>query len=255
MPAMTNLLGRLRFRLVATRWRAWQRYRHQTRRPAVCLAFVLPLAAIYELGALWVAGGRLGARELLVPRSIREVLAWFGFQGFWLPALALVVSLLMWHRIRRDRWQVPIRVVPLMGLESLLLALPLVIVSALFPPRVEAGLAELPVRLVNGLGAGVYEELVFRLLLISGLTWLLGELLEVRGAPGRWTAAAIAALIFSGCHFAPLGGEPFRWGAFWFRAVAGMYLAVLYFRRGLGISTGAHAAYNLLLVGWHGTSW
>ena len=245
---MMGLLRALRQSVSPGRRPWWRRYRRETRRPAHCLLFLLPLAAIYEIGALSVAGGEADGRDLLVPQSIREVLGWFGFLGSWVPWVMLVVALLVWHRLSRDRWTVRGWVFPGMVLESLVLTVPLLILSALFPQRGEVVAAGVPAQLVKALGAGVYEELVFRLLLISGLTWLLVEVARLRGTSALWAAAALASLVFARCHFQPIGWEPLRWGAFWFRAVAGVYLAILFIGRGLGVSAGCHAAYNMLLV-------
>jgi len=245
---MADLLRTLRQSLSPRRRQWLRRYRRETRRPVHCLLFLLPLAAIYEIGALSVAGGAAVERDLLVPRSIREVLGWFGFLGPCVPSVMLVVALFVWHRLSRDRWTVRGWVFPGMVLESLMLTVPLLIVSTLFPQRGEAIVAGLPAQLVKALGAGIYEELVFRLLLIGGLTWLLVEIGRLRARSALWAAAALASLIFARCHFQPVGWEPMRWGAFWFRAVAGAYLAILFIGRGLGVAAGCHAAYNLLLV-------
>jgi membrane protease YdiL (CAAX protease family) len=134
-----------------------------------------------------------------------------------------------------------------MLLESVMLAVPLLTLSALFGPPPMGG-PPLRVQLVQALGAGVYEELVFRLLLISGLAWVLAEVLHMWRKAAWWTAIGLAAVIFALCHFEPIGSDSFGWGPFWFRLAAGAYLSAVFVGRGLGIASGSHAAYNLLLV-------
>ncbi len=208
------------------------------------LLFVLPLTALYELTAgVNGAGGQLLAQGL-----IRGLLGWFGFVGAWMPAAALLATLLAWHRLRRDRWRTRWWVGPAMAGESLVLAVPLLVFGALFQPSPATTVASLGARLNAALGAGIYEELVFRLLLIGGLAWLLAEAFRVPRPAALWTAAALAAVLFSLCHFKPMGAEPFAWNSFWFLLAAAGYLSVVFVERGLGVATGCHVAYNLFLV-------
>lgn len=228
------------------RW--WRRYQRETRRPLQCLLFLLPLVLVYELGVFRTTSGNGTRWELLAPASIREVFGWLGLAGVWVPGLVLIGTLLVWHRLARDRWRVRLWVLPGMLVESLLLAVPLLVLTALFPQSPEAVSAHLSARLVRALGAGIYEELVFRLLVISGLVWLAVEIAHTPHRAAVWVAVGLSAALFSRCHFEPMGGEPFTWNAFWFRLVAGVYLAVVFVGRGLGVSGGCHAVYNVLLV-------
>ncbi len=223
-----------------------QRYAREVGRPLACLLFLLPLLVLFQVAAhrLVRHDGALG-----VPQSlIHEGLAWFGLTGYWAPGLLLVVALLVWHRWRGDRWEVHGSTLALMAGESVVLAVPLLVLSLFFGVSAAAPTRDLAVRLVSELGAGIYEEFLFRLLLISGLIWLL---VRVAGLPRVWalTAAVIlAAIAFSWSHFQPLGKEAFDWRSFWFRLLAGVYLSVLFVGRGLGIATGSHVAYNVVLV-------
>lgn len=228
------------------RW--WRRYQRETRRPLCCLLFLLPLGLIYEIGLLRTAGGDGARWELLAPASIREVFGWLGLAGIWVPGVVLIGTLLVWHRISRDRWRMRAWVLPAMLVESLVLTVPLLVLAALFPQAPEAAASDLPARLVRALGAGIYEELVFRLLLISALVWSAIEIAHVPNRAALWVAVGLSAVLFARCHFAPVGAEPFTWGAFWFRLAAGAYLAVIFVGRGLGVSAGCHAAYNVILV-------
>ncbi len=213
-----------------------------------CLLFLLPLAAAYELAALWVTRDCGPGRGPLAQSMIHGVLAWFGFAGFWVPAVVLVIALLVWHRLRRDCWRIQVWVLPAMVGESLLLTVPLLALSGLFPQEKEELAAGLFAELVRVLGAGLYEELVFRLLLISGLLWLSVEFVQLRGRAALSVAVGLAAVLFSLCHFHPIGSDLFAWGSFWYRLAAGVYLSVVFVGRGLGVSSGSHAAYNMLLV-------
>jgi membrane protease YdiL (CAAX protease family) len=103
-------------------------------------------------------------------------------------------------------------------------------------------------RLIGYCGAGIYEELLFRLMLLpaaaavlhrSGLAWR---------SSWAWAIAA-SSLIFSAAHydwFTP-GGYAFEWYSFSFRFAAGTFFAILFVTRGFGIAAGAHAFYDMLV--------
>jgi hypothetical protein len=103
-------------------------------------------------------------------------------------------------------------------------------------------------RLAVGIGAGIYEELVFRLVLISVLVMIGLDFLKLRRVTVTVAAVAISALIFSAHHHYPIGNEPFIITRFLFRAMAGAYLAVVFWYRGYGPAAGCHAAYNVALT-------
>ncbi len=222
----------------------WRRYVRSTRRPLQSLLFLLPLAAVFEVGTRWWPDARRPPGDLLAYGVIETLLGWLGLVGSWLPAAVLIASLLLWQWRRRERWRVRWAAIPMMALESVALAVPLLALSALFEAPPQA-------RWLDAVGAGVYEELVFRLLLISGLTWLLAEVFWMHRPQARWLAVTLAALAFALFHFAPLGTEVLAWKPFGFKVAAGLYLSVLFLGRGLGISSGCHTAYNLLLMWLH----
>ncbi len=228
--------------------RVWTRYEREARRPLHCLLFLVPLAVVYEIGAAWVARGDSPGRGPLAQSMIHGLLAWFGVAGFWVPGVVLVLSLLVWHRLRRDHWRMHAWVLAGMIGESLVLTIPLLVLSGLFPQERRPAAAGLLAELVRVLGAGVYEELVFRLLLISGLTWLLAEFVRLRGNMALGLAVGVASIVFSRCHFSPIGSDAFAWGSFCFRLTAGVYLSAVFLGRGPGVSGGCHVAYNILLV-------
>ncbi|MHC5118964.1 MAG: CPBP family glutamic-type intramembrane protease [Planctomycetota bacterium] len=106
--------------------------------------------------------------------------------------------------------------------------------------------------IVTGIGAGIYEELVFRLVLICLLMLIFQDLFGVEKKLAVILSVAISAVLFSAHHhiFFANGhfyqGDTFTVGKFVFRAIAGVYFAVLYAARGFGITAGTHAFYNIL---------
>jgi membrane protease YdiL (CAAX protease family) len=102
-------------------------------------------------------------------------------------------------------------------------------------------------QLVLSLGAGIYEELLFRVLLVSGLL-ALGLRLGWRRPRAIAAAALGAALIFSAFHYIGPMGDAFTVPSFTFRAIAGLALSGLYVARGFGIAAWTHALYDVGLT-------
>ncbi|MDF1701285.1 MAG: CPBP family glutamic-type intramembrane protease, partial [Planctomycetota bacterium] len=98
------------------------------------------------------------------------------------------------------------------------------------------------------IGAGIFEELIFRGALLAGLFALLRHAI---GAD-RFTAGGIAVLasayLFSDYHHWGATGEPYDAHVFAFRFHAGILLGGLYLYRGLGIAAFAHGFYDVLVM-------
>ena len=99
---------------------------------------------------------------------------------------------------------------------------------------------------VGFLGAGIYEEFLFRLGLFSLLYYVL-RLLLLPKIVALLLGALASALFFSTAHHLGSAGEPMDASKFLFRTAAGLIFTALYLTRGLGIAAGAHAGYNILV--------
>jgi hypothetical protein len=105
-----------------------------------------------------------------------------------------------------------------------------------------------PTQLMLSLGAGLYEELFFRVLLVSGLA-AGGRLLFGFGDRAAATVAVIfSALLFSLFHYIPPYGDAFAIGSFTFRFLSGIAFSALYVTRGFGITAWTHALYDAFLL-------
>ena len=99
---------------------------------------------------------------------------------------------------------------------------------------------------IGFLGAGVYEELLFRLILLMGVVWLIRRAgLSHRIAVA--SAVVITSLLFAAAHHLGASGEPWLWFAFRFRFFAGVFFSLLFVYRGFGIAAGTHAGYDILV--------
>ena len=102
--------------------------------------------------------------------------------------------------------------------------------------------------MIGYVGAGVYEETLFRLILVPVFFWSL-RLLQTPQIFASTLAVTGSALLFALAHHAGSPGEPFTWFAFIFRWMAGVFFAWVFVLRGFGVAVGTHTIYDIL-VGW-----
>ncbi len=243
------------------------RYWVESRRPLTALAFVTPLLVLYEAGVCFLGpqAVRNGADAWL-----RQLLAQLGFGQYYLLPVLAVSILLGWHYTTRQPWRLSRGVLASMVLESLLLAVCLRLIlqlqgvllqsiagpcPATVPPATMAVGIPYKVRgLIGFLGAGVYEELLFRLIFLSLVGWGLTRIPAKRGQPSAMVIAVLlTSLAFAAAHYVGPYGEPvqlFRsafWFSFSFRFLAGAFFGTLFVYRGFGIAAGSHAGYDILV--------
>jgi hypothetical protein len=243
-----------------------RRYLETSRTHTYSVLFAVPLLLLYEAGAAWLArdggsGLRNGADVML--RALLSVGGLHGTLTF--AGLLLAVGLaVVWREQHRKR--VPLRTGVFAGMlaESTVYALLLGGVVGAATHWVLHGLdarlavdggsvATLPLLdgIVLSMGAGLYEELVFRVLLVGGLV---GVLLAAGLArvPAGVVAALLAALLFSAFHYVGPYGDPWTLSSFVFRFLAGLLFSVLFLLRGFGIAAWTHALYDIFLFVFRG---
>jgi hypothetical protein len=102
-------------------------------------------------------------------------------------------------------------------------------------------------RIILSFGAGVHEELLFRLCMIPPLVAGAERLLKLR----RWLAVLLAflisAVLFSAAHHV-VGGEPWRLGVFTYRLLCGLFFATLFHFRGFAVAVYSHALYDVFVL-------
>jgi membrane protease YdiL (CAAX protease family) len=227
-----------------------------TRHPWPCLLFLLPLLAAYEGGVLWLGGTHPEALRNGADTWLHWGLEAFGLsQLYWAPCLTALVFLGWSWRRRRDRPDDLVELLIGMGLESMIFAGGLLALSRSVGPlldRLGVALDLAPAtdqaltNVITFVGAGIYEEVLFRLVLFGGL-FALGRRLDVPFLLAFPIAALTAAVLFAAAHHAGPYGEGFDGYVFFFRTLAGLYFTLLFQLRGFGIAVGAHACYDVLV--------
>ena len=217
-------------------------YYEASARLSASYVFVAPLFAFYQLGlTLDWRGVRNGTDPIF-----EEIFSRFRHMGTVAVNLTLLGLLLLaiW-RTRAKRIHRP-GLYGFMMLESCLWTSFMLVTGGLIYRHLLA-LPEFPRQLFASAGAGIYEELLFRFLIMGGLI-----LVFHKGLGGRayWVvplAVGASAALFSYAHHT-LGGEVWDPGVFWYRAGMGVVLGVIFWLRGLGIVVYSHALYNVALV-------
>ncbi|MDZ7716710.1 MAG: CPBP family intramembrane glutamic endopeptidase [Balneolaceae bacterium] len=102
-------------------------------------------------------------------------------------------------------------------------------------------------QLALSLGAGLYEELFFRVILVSALLYLF-KLIFDKQWMSMASAMISAALLFSAVHYVGALGDPFMFSSFLFRFLFGLALNAIYIWRGFGMAAWTHAMYDIMLV-------
>ena len=219
------------------------------------LVLVFPLFLIYQVGVLFTLPVLNGADFLTVFLFHNVGLsasAYLAYTAAVAVAFAVAVGLLR----RKQRFD-PRLIVPVL-VESAIYALTMgsVIVFVMtrllhVSPRLAGGLVAsqgLGTRFVMSLGAGVWEETIFRLGILTGIAVLLERVLGL----GRWVAVTVALLVssvlFSAMHHIPPYGDPLHLGVFLFRVLAGCFFGLVYWFRGFAVAVYTHALYDLYVL-------
>lgn len=223
--------------------------RRASRDPAVTLLLLAPLALLHLLGS---AGPRSGAYSL-----VEQFLTLLG--PVTAPLLwALLFGAIVWSlgRLRTEAlpWRGGAALAAGEGIAYGLLLGPVVrwFIGTLGIVGEDATLGALD-SLGLACGAGLYEELLFRGVLMGGLMVGFQALLYAAGFGKATRTAWVLALVASSAMFAfahAIGGSPSALlpVVLVYRFLAGGLLGVLFTARGLAVAAYAHATYDAILL-------
>ncbi len=233
-------------------------YFAESKEPLTAFVAVLPLFVAYQIGILMLGGVRNGVdfvSSALFAVFGDNIGGYLAFNGVVLVGFFVAVAYL------RKTGELHPKLFPLMLAESALYAVlvgfvvnimmnatglsSLMTASTLAVSEAKPGLIY---KLVMSIGAGLYEELVFRLILMGGLFTAMHRIAGMARLPSALLALVASSLIFSGVHHLGSMGEAFTMSAFVFRFFAGVVFAGLYQTRGFAIAAWTHALYDVWVM-------
>lgn len=232
-----------------------QTYFRQTAGLYYSYIFALPLFLLYELLIRFSQAGQEQLVRISVDVWFQMLFSYFGLDGL---TTALTVAVLIGAFILyRNRGALP----PLKGRYFVWLIAESVVYAILFAILISqfiefllnmnlqesiSQLSKLQLYALS-LGAGLYEELFFRVILVSGLFYLFRKIFSQKNS-AYVAAALISAVIFSGVHYVGNFADTWTLGSFLFRFLFGLTLNVIYVIRGFGCAAWTHALYDLIVV-------
>lgn len=217
--------------------------------PIVDLVLTLPIFIVYHLGVIFLPvrnAADIVTRELM-SLADNSLIAYFGLTlGI---GAAYVGGLLLFRQRGALHWQRFVWV----AAEGVVYAIAMRLVAGwvvgkIFLGGISGGWFS---GLVMSMGAGLYEEIAFRVVLFGLGLKLLKNVAWMVPMPRMWLGlgwAIISAIIFSGWHYVGEFGDPFEPKSFVFRAVCGLVFTLIYHYRGFAPAVWTHALYDVWVL-------
>ncbi len=247
--AITRIFNAISKFLFLDRFFSKSGYLMSSRTPFYGLLSTIPLLLAYEFMTLFIGNYSDYSIRNFAEVIFKELLNQFGIHGTFAIALIIVcLTTLIFYLQDRKTLVFQFHYLFMIILEGALYAvifgyLTSTVTSLLFLNMTPAGDRSLEIML--SLGAGFYEELIFRVLLFSGSAYTL-ILLKMHPVKAWLLAAVFSSIIFSWCHY--LNGELFSFLSAFFRFFMAILLCILYKIRGFGVVAYTHAIYDLLVI-------
>lgn len=238
-------------------------YWESTKHPMYAVLSVFPILVFYEIIALNInqnqeIGIRNAADVILKNIIFNELIRRINLHGLFIYGFValLLIALIFWQGNFKKNPRFKPSFFSFMFIESLVYAViigpfigtmtQLVQHNILLTQTIYA--LSFAQKVMLSLGAGFYEELFFRLILLSGSAMLLIKVLHYKKFTAYLIAAVFSSVLFSAFHYIGPFGEPLEFYSFIFRGFAGLLFALLFYFRGFGIAVYTHTLYDLLVI-------
>lgn len=214
------------------------------------LIIIFPLAVIYSVMGYFINWNtpyklRNGADVL-----IRVFFQLFGSYAeiFYILTLNLIIISIILYYKREFSNSIRLQVLTIMILEGIFWAFCLFVIfifgNQLLSAPTSFSTFE---QFYLSVGAGIYEELVFRFLSISIIVFISHKLFGSGKVFSLSISIVFSSIFFSLFHYIGVFGEVFSWQSFFYRFSAGCFLSFLYLARGLGVAVYSHVYYDILI--------
>ena len=228
-----------------------RQYFHRSKSLPNSFLFIMPLLVIYEMGIVMYGSPIKNTADVI----IKTPLTLFGRNSSLIFNSIVIVSLLASIFFIEKEYALSVMIFLWMSLESIGYALLLgygvgfIVYKVFFThPLANPFLSDRWLGIILSIGAGVYEEIVFRLLLVTVLYFIFTKLLKIKKPLSAIASVLIGALIFATVHYIGPLKDSFTYASFTFRLLAGLVLSAIFMFRGLGVVVYSHAIYDVLTV-------
>ncbi len=227
-----------------------RQYLHSSQTIHYSLILTLPALAIYELGVLILFRdsffelrntGEVLLRSLFESIGLRNPLA----VSLILLAIFLIV-MVRGYKIEKKQG-IKADYIIYMLLESMFWGFLLFMALQMFT-RLPLQVYSFEDKISNinlAIGAGIFEELIFRLVIIGAMMVIFTRGLNLVHHWSIILAILLSAIVFAAFH---LLMEPYSFPVFMQRVVGGILLGSLFYQRGYGVSAYTHIIYNILIL-------
>lgn len=226
-------------------------YFYRSKSLANSFLFILPLLILYEVGIAVYDSNVKNTADVI----IKTPLMLLGKNGSLIfNSLVIVFLIVSVFYIEREYRFSPFIFFPML-MESIIytlllgLGLGFIVYKMLLPYILAKPFStNILMGIILSLGAGVYEEIVFRFLLITSLYFVFTALLKVNKIASAVVSIILSTSLFTMMHYIGTLGDSITYTNVSFRFLAGIILSVIFMFRGLGITVYTHAIYDILLV-------
>ncbi|MEX0720508.1 MAG: CPBP family intramembrane glutamic endopeptidase [Balneolaceae bacterium] len=215
----------------------------------------LPLFLLYEALILISQPESEYIVRISVDVWIKTLFTYFGVNAVSFSLLLVAIAgLFILYKERARLRTIRFSYFPVLLLEATLYAIIVAIISQSLVSFVINLTASDPIngltitqKIALSLGAGLYEELFFRVILVSLFILLFTKFFGKKWA-GITASVVLAALLFSAVHYVGSMGDAFTMGSFLYRFLFGLILNGIYVWRGFGVAAWTHAIYDIMVI-------
>ena len=223
-----------------------------TKSPIYSFIFTLPLFVIYDIGLFLIS-----SKDLIMMRNgadalLRQILEPLGNFAFYWIGFGFFIGFFITYYMKKDKWSFLIlkgNFLVFMAVESLFFAFFLFSFMSNIKILLMSHTGSILIQQVTlAIGAGIYEEILFRVLLIACLVNILEFIFDWSKLSKYTSALMISSAIFSLFQFIGEFGDYYSFDIFMYRFLAGIFLGSLYLLRGFGIAAWTHAIYDIIVI-------
>ena len=212
------------------------------------LIITFPLFIFYEIGIFYMFQANIPYSKNGADVLIEEFINMLGLNGYYVASSILFIVfflILYFQRKNFKTFKISSKYLSLMIMESFLYAVLLVLLLQNIYLSQGVNMNNLN-NFILSIGAGLYEELIFRFFLLFFLSKSFIFIFKMKEFSSLLLSIIASSVLFSLFHY--IGQESFNSYSFTLRFIAGIYLSSIYINRGFGIVALTHAFYDLFVI-------